>query len=188
MQDPEIDVPQEVLEGRRKDLELFYFLRRQGVYGALDQGFPTAVAAQRSYVCLAAHDVGARKGPGDDFPPMRSIRFWANSDRLWIKGLDPERSYLIESRLGSMAPQTKTGAEWMREGIWLDDVHAGEVLFINLPDRPGTGSIRELPEAPRALHVAPAQWLNRRGVGVSWTAPDNHDLISYYELVKDGAL
>ena len=185
MQDPEIDVPQEVLEGRRKDLELFYFLRRQGVYGRwikvfrpqLQHNDPTFVlqrmtwALEKGLVMISANALNPLLG---------------KSDRLWIKGLDPERSYLIESRLGSMAPQTKTGAEWMREGIWLDDVHAGEVLFINLPDRPGTGSIRELPEAPRALHVAPAQWLNRRGVGVSWTAPDNHDLISYYELAKDG--
>ena len=69
----------------------------------------------------------------------------------------------------------------------MENVQPGEVLYINLPDRPGTGSIKVRPDAPANLRKAPAKWLNREGIGVRWDAPENDRLISYYELAKDGA-
>ena len=185
MQDPEIPVPPEVLEGRRKDLELFYFLRLQGVYGRWIKVFRPKLEHNDPTFILQRMTWNLEKGlvmiSADKHNPLLG-----KSDRVWIKGLDPDREYLIESRLGSMAAQKKTGAEWMSEGVRIENVQAGEVLFINLPDRPGTGSIKVKPDAPANLHKAPAKWLNREGIGVRWDAPENNRLISYYELAKNG--
>ena len=186
MQDPEIPVPPEVLEGRRKDLELFYFLRMQGVYGrwikvfrpALEHHDPTFILQRMTWdlgkglVMISANDLNPLLG---------------KSDRLFIKGLDPARDYLIESRLGSVPAQRRRGDEWMRDGVFLASVQPGEVLFINLPDRPGTGSIDHAPDAPTGLTVKQESWLGRSGTGVRWTPPTDRRLISYYELAKNGA-
>ena len=185
MQDPEIPVPPEVLEGKRKDMEMFRFLRLQGVYGRwikvfrpqLEHSDPTFILQRMTWdlskglVLISANPLNPLLG---------------KSDRLRIKGLDPEKEYLIESRLGSVGAQTRTGAEWMREGVFLNQVRAGEVLFINLPDRPGTGSIREKPAAPSGLSTREETWLGHTGTAVRWQAPENNRLISYYELAKNG--
>ena len=185
MQDPEIPVPPEVLEGRRKDLELFYFLRLQGVYGRWIKVFRPQLEHNDPTFILQRMTWDLEKGllliSANKLNPLLG-----KSDRVMIKGLDPRREYLIESRLGSMTPQKRTGAEWMRDGVRLSGVRAGEVLFINLPDRPGTGSIKVKPGMPSALRCAPAEWLGRKGLGVHWNAPADDRLISYYELAKDG--
>ena len=108
------------------------------------------------------------------------------SDRIFLKGMAPDREYLIESRLGCTPARKKTGAEWMKEGVWLENVRPGEVLYINLPDRPGTGSLREKPQAPENAALSRARWLNRDGVAIQWTAPEKDDAISYYEIARDG--
>lgn len=184
MQDPEIPVTPEVLEGIRKDMELFYFLRLQGVYGRyikvfrplLEHGDPTFILQRMTWDL----EKGLLLISADPLNPLLG-----KTDRIYIKGLDPDRRYRIESRLGSMPATEKTGAEWMADGVWLQNVQAGEVLFINLPDRPGTGSIGERPAAPSGLVTQACQWLGHKGVGVSWRAPENDRLISYYEIAKN---
>ncbi len=185
MQDPEIPVPPEVLEGKRKDLELFYFLRMQGVYGRWIKVFRPLLEHNDPTFILQRMTWDLEKGllmiSANKLNPLLG-----KSDRVMIKGLDPEKEYLIESRLGSMEAQKKTGEQWMREGIFLSNVQPGEVLFINLPDRPGTGSIPCPPDAPSHLAWKEESWLGRRGMGVFWSAPENDRLISYYELAKNG--
>ena len=186
MQDPESPVPDEVLEGYRKDMELFRFLRMQGVYGrwikvfrpTLEHGDPTFVLQRMTWDL----EKGLVLISADPLNPLLG-----KTDRLFIKGLDPEKKYLIESRLGSVETAEKTGAEWMAEGVLMRGVRAGEVLFVNLPDRPGTGSVQEKPEAPSEVKTTVCEWLGHSGVGVSWTAPENNRMISYYELTRDGA-
>ena len=185
MQDPEIPVPDDVMEGYRKDMELFRFLRMQGVYGrwikvfrpTLEHGDPTFVLQRMTWDL----EKGLVMISADPLNPLLG-----KTDRLFIKGLDPEKKYLIESRLGSVETAEKSGAEWMAEGIPMHDVRAGEVLFVNLPDRPGSGSIQEKPAAPSDVKTEVCEWLGHRGVGVSWTAPENDRMISYYELTRDG--
>ncbi len=185
MQDPEILVPDNVLEGVRKDLELFYFLRLQGIYGRWIKVFRPMLEHSDPTFVLQRMTWNLEKGlvmiSVDPLNPLLG-----KSDRLFIKGLDPDRKYLIESRLGSVETAEKTGAEWMAEGVWMRNVRAGEVLFINLPDRPGTGSIAEAPDAPCGFAVETCKWLGHSGVGVSWMPPENHRMISYYEIARDG--
>ena len=185
MQDPENDIPQEVLEGRRRDLELFYFLRLQGVYGRWIKVFRPQLQHNDPTFILQRMTWNLEKGlvmiSANPLNPLLG-----KSDRLFIKGLDPDREYLIESRLGSVPAQKKTGAEWMQKGVAMENARAGEVLFINLPDRPGTGSIQKPPMPPASARVEQAEWLGRKGMGILWVPPEENAMISYYELSKDG--
>ena len=185
MQDPENDIPLEVLEGRRKDLELFYFLRLQGIYGRWIKVFRPQLQHNDPTFILQRMTWNLEKGlvmiSANPLNPLLG-----KSDRLFIKGLDPDREYLIESRLGSVPAQKKTGAEWMQKGVAMENARAGEVLFINLPDRPGTGSIQKPPMPPASARVEQAEWLGRKGMGILWVPPEENAMISYYELSKDG--
>lgn len=185
MRKPGDEILPEVLEEYRKDAEMFRFLRLQGIYGrwikvfrpTMENGDPTFILQRMTWNL----EKGLLMISANPLNPLLG-----KSDRIFLKGMDPQREYLIESRLGSIPAQRKTGEQWMREGVYLENVQAGEVLYINLPDRPGTGSIRERPAAPAALHCEPAQWLRRKGIALSWKAPENDSLISYYEISKDG--
>ena len=186
MQDPEDGVAPEALEGYRKDLELFYFLRRQGVYGRYIKVFrPTMEHGDKTFL-LQRMTRDLEKGllmiSSNQLNPLLG-----KTDRVFLKGLDPEKDYLIESRLGSVPTQTRTGMEWMRDGVLLTNVQPGEVLFLNLPDRPGTGSIKEQPAAPTQVQMAAETWLRRQGIGVSWQPSANAEIVSYYEIARDGA-
>ena len=186
MQDPEDGVAPEALEGYRKDLELFYFLRRQGVYGRYIKVFrPTMEHGDKTFL-LQRMTRDLEKGllmiSSNRLNPLLG-----KTDRVFLKGLDPEKDYLIESRLGSVPTQTRTGMEWMRDGVLLTNVQPGEVLFLNLPDRPGTGSIKEQPAAPTQVQMAAETWLRRQGIGVSWQPSANAEIVSYYEIARDGA-
>jgi hypothetical protein len=105
---------------------------------------------------------------------------------IYPKGLWTEAVYTIEALEGGMATQTKTGAEWMRQGIKLEHVRFGENLLLNLPGRPGQGTDTEPPTTPGSAKKEAAVWIGHEGVGVSWEASTDNVMVSYYEIYKNG--
>lgn len=179
------EITEDILEAKRCDLEMFRFLSLQGMYGRYIKVYrPLTQHCDKTYL-LQRMSWDCKKGllmisPNDKNPLL------GKNDYIYLKGLVPDEIYLIESRLGSMQTAEKTGAEWMREGVYLQNVPAGEYLFINLPDRPGTGSILEKPQAPTNTTSEVCHWLNHDGIGITWNAPQKNQMISYYELSKNG--
>ena len=105
---------------------------------------------------------------------------------IYPKGLLSGEMYTIESLEGGMPTQTKTGAEWMKDGIRLDRVKFGENLLVNLPGRPGQGADSVPPTTPGAATKEKAHWIGHDGVGVSWGASTDNVMVSYYEVYKNG--
>lgn len=106
------------------------------------------------------------------------------SERIFIKGLLEDEEYYVDSQLGSVKPETKTGKQWMQSGVELQDVRPGEYVYINLPNRPGKGSCAERPDAPLGISIRKETWLRREGISVRWNAPADMQNISYYEIFK----
>jgi hypothetical protein len=184
-QNPEQGFTMEALEGIRKDNELFYWLRMQGIYGrwvkvyrpTLEYGDPTFIMQRMTW--------DNRKGivmiSCDNLNPIIG-----KSALIFPKGLLPDEEYTIEALEGGMGTQTKLGAEWMKSGIQLETVKFGENLLLNLPGRPGQGSDTVPPTAPSAALKAVEQWLGHAGVGVSWGTSLDNIMVSYYEVIKNG--
>jgi len=183
-QSPEEGYTLEALEGKRKDIELFRWLRDQGVYGrwikvyrpTVEYGDPTFILQRmtrdnaKGLVMISCNDLNPIIG---------------KSAVIYPKGLVADASYTIEALEGGMTTQTKTGAEWMAEGIRLDHVVFGENLLINLPGRPGQGTDTEPPTAPGAATKEAACWIGHDGVGISWGASTDNVMVSYYEVLKN---
>jgi hypothetical protein len=185
-QNPQEPYSQSALEGMRKDHELFYWLRAQGVYGKWvsvyrpipEHGDPTFLLQRMN----RDHDKG-----------MIMISSWktnpilGKSERIFPKGLLADAEYRIESLRSSMTPQNKKGAEWMREGIELSNIQPGEYLLINLPGRPGHGDGNAPePEKPAGLKKIEETWLRRSGISVSWTPVRDNGRLIHYEVTKNG--
>lgn len=184
-QNPKDGYTLEALEGKRRDMELFRWLRNQGVFGrwikvyrpAVEHGDPTFIMqrmtwdGEKGLVMISCNDLNPIIG---------------KSAVIYPKGLRKEASYTIEALEGGMATQTRTGAQWMEEGIRLDDVKFGENLLINLPGRPGQGTDTEPPTRPGDAEKEEATWIGHEGVSVSWGASTDNVMVSYYEIYKNG--
>ena len=112
--------------------------------------------------------------------------FRGKPERVFPKGLDPERSYLVESADGKRPAETRTGADWMRDGIWVEE--SGESLYLNLADRPGTGEAMEAPMQPKNVTVTKEHWLQRDGAMILWDEIALDAPVSYAEIRKNGEL
>ena len=185
-QNPEQGSSPEALEGIRKDMELFYWLRNQGVYGrwikvyrpTLEYGDPTFILQRmtrdnRKGVVMISSD------------PLNPI--FGKPAVIYPKGLLPDEIYTIESMQGGMTAQSKTGAVWMKDGIRLARVEFGENLLINLPGRPGQGTDNTPPTIPSAATKEQTRWIGHDGVGVSWGTSTDNVMVSYYEVYKNGS-
>jgi len=184
-QNPEDGYALEVLEGKRRDIELFRWLRDQGVYGrwikvyrpTVEYGDPTFIMQRMTWdnmkgiVMISCNDLNPIVG---------------KSGVIYPKGLLEGEAYTIEALEGGMITQTKTGAEWMQQGISLDTVNFGENLLINLPGRPGQGTDTEPPTTPGDAKKENVTWIDHEGVGVSWAASTDDVMVSYYEIYKNG--
>lgn len=185
MQNPEKGWTEEVLEGCRKELELFYWLRAQGVYGRhvkvyrplLTYGDPSFILQRmtgdqrRGMVMISGHSRNPILGKHADIFP---------------KGLLPDAEYRVESLRGGIAEIVKNGDEWMKGGIHLDTVLPGELIFLNLHGRPGQGTSVQPPSAPQDAKAEKARWLGHEGIGLRWAPARGSVMVSYYEILKNG--
>ena len=63
------------------------------------------------------------------------------------KGLNPRESYLVSFQ-ESKGSETRTGADLMANGIKIDKMEPGELIYLNLPYHPGNRLTRCLPCHP----------------------------------------
>jgi hypothetical protein len=104
-------------------MELFTWLRKQGVYGRwikvyrpmLEYGDPTFIMQRMTWDNLK----GLVMISGDSHNPILG-----KSAVIYPKGLLPGEAYNIEALEGGMPAQTKTGAEWMKDGLRLNQIRA----------------------------------------------------------------
>lgn len=184
IQNPEMGVDPQVLEEKRKNLELFYWLRKQGVYGRYIKVYRPEVEHGDPTFLLQRMTWDGKKGiimiSCDPLNPM-----FGKSERIYIKGLLEEEEYFIDSQLGGVKAETRTGKEWMEAGVEISDVKPGEYIYINLPERPGKGECKIKPQKPCDVLKRGETWLKHKGIALRWKAPKDSENISCYEIYKN---
>ena len=165
----------------RRDIEIYRFLTREGVAGRWSYVFHPAVKGddkiyyfertnhERTKACIIQ-----RNKP-------------AGEVTVWPKGLLPEHEYVVgfESKRDTT---TRTGADLMANGVRIQPVVAGEIIYLGMPDRPGSGYDKSLPQAPGRVLLRREVNLGHTGVGVYWsTSPEDH-WIKYYEVQRNGKM
>jgi hypothetical protein len=82
----------------------------------------------------------------------------------------------------------ETGAKLMSDGISLDKIAPGELIFLNLPNYPGSGTDHSPPGSPTNVTKQVGANLGVEGIEVSWSPSQDDNWISYYEIRKNGRL
>jgi hypothetical protein len=82
----------------------------------------------------------------------------------------------------------KTGSQLMSDGISLDKIAGGELIFLNLPAYPGSGIDHVPPSSPGHVTKRLGANLGAQGIELSWSPSYDDNWISYYEIQKNGRL
>jgi hypothetical protein len=76
----------------------------------------------------------------------------------------------------------------MEAGLELRQVEPGELIFLNLPNYPGSGSDQTPPTPPLRVTKRLGTNLGVQGVEVKWEPGSDNHWVSYYEVLKNGAV
>ncbi|GGD50094.1 LamG-like jellyroll fold domain-containing protein [Paenibacillus nasutitermitis] len=172
-------------EGWRKDIDLYHYLQSIGVAGRWSKVYrPTVSSGDQTYYL--------QKMSNDNSKGYVTIRHdnskIGSNVIVYPKGLIAGTSYTITSLEGSIAAATNTGSYWMSNGIPLTPLKRGEVLFFNVPNRPGAGADSTAPSAPSNVTKAQSSYLGKGGVEINWAAGNDDNWVSYYEVLRNGAV
>lgn len=106
---------------------------------------------------------------------------------IYPRGLVPTEMYNVGADKSALRLR-RTGSELMSEGIKLDDVVAGDLIFLNLTNYPGSGTDNVPPQPPSHVIKQLGTNLGVEGVELSWSPGSDDNWISYYEVLKNGKL
>jgi hypothetical protein len=102
------------------------------------------------------------------------------------KGLLPNETYLVSFH-ESPASEERKGADLMEEGIHLEKVLPGELIYLNLPMHPGSKLDKEPPTPPSDVLKKPGENMGYPGVEITWKPGSDNNWVSYYEVFRNGA-
>jgi hypothetical protein len=106
---------------------------------------------------------------------------------IYPRGLLPAATYEVNARIAGVRFD-KTGSQLMVDGISLDKIAGGELIFLNLPKYPGSGTNHVAPSSPTNVTKRLGTNLGTQGIELSWSAGRPNGWISYYEIHKNGKL
>lgn len=103
------------------------------------------------------------------------------------RGLDAHLLYDVQTEKSGYRTSVR-GHDLTEHGIEFKGVEPGELIFLNLPNRPGAGSDKVPPNPPPRVTKRLGFNLGVQGVEVAWTPGHDNNWISYYEVLRDGAV
>jgi len=106
---------------------------------------------------------------------------------IYPRGLLPAETYDVQAIVSGWHVR-KTGSQLMADGISLDKIAAGELIFLNLPHYPGSGTDHTPPSEPSSVTKRLGANLGVEGIELTWSPSHDDNWISYYEIHKNGAL
>jgi hypothetical protein len=106
---------------------------------------------------------------------------------IYPRGLLPAETYEVQGSVSGIHLR-QTGSKLMSDGITLDKIAAGELIFFNLPDFPGSGSDHVPPSPPSKVEKRLGTNLGVQGIELSWLPGTDDHWISYYEVLKNRRL
>jgi hypothetical protein len=118
----------------------------------------------------------------------KPIRLEPGIDRpvvVFPHGLDADTMYDVQTCCSRLNLK-QSGARLMADGIALPSVPPGELIFLNLPNRPGSGADKVAPEPPSQVTKRIATNLGTQGIEIAWSPGRDNNWISYYEILKNG--
>ncbi len=106
---------------------------------------------------------------------------------VFPRGLQSDMTYDVHTYYAGIHLR-QAGKQLMAEGISLPAILPGELIFLNLPNYPGSGSDKINPEPPSKVTKRVGTNLGTQGIEVAWSPGSDNNWISYYEVLRNGGV
>ena len=169
------------LEGMRQMIDIYHFMSREGVAGRWSHVFRPPVAGDDPVIYFERLSQDGKRGiiiPKRPAPGPVTIK---------PKGLLADESYLVSYQESSES-ETRSGADLISNGIRVESMLPGELIYLNLPFHPGNRLDTIPPSAPSNVLKARATNMSYPGVELSWRSGQDDHWVSYYEVLRDSVL
>ena len=166
------------IEGVRELIDIYHYLADQGVVGRWVRVYRPLVTGDEPamYFERLSRD-GLR---GIILPKRQAIK----PVKIRPKGLNAREKYFVSFQ-ESKASATRTGADLMENGIQIEKMAPGELIYLNLPYHPGNTLDKVPPAPPSNLRKAIAANMGYPGVELTWNPGRDDHWLSYYEVLRN---
>ena len=107
---------------------------------------------------------------------------------IYPRGLLAANTYEVRRKQVWTPPSAKPARSLCQKESVSTKFAAGELIFLNLPDYPGSGTDHVPPTPPGNVTKRLATNLGVQGIELKWSPSHDDNWISYYEVRKDGKL
>ena len=167
------------LESLRRTFEIYRYWVTQGVAGRWSHVFhPKVVGDDPVYYFQRLSQDGHRGA-------IILKHFAKGSVEIFPKGLHPEESYDVRFEI-SKSVQRRTGTDLMKNGINVIDPAPGELMYLGLPNHPGSGVDHTVPSDPLDVTKALGTNMGVTGVELRWKPSTDGNWLGYYQIYRDG--
>lgn len=104
---------------------------------------------------------------------------------VYPKGLVAGTTYDVRTNGGTVL-SSASGSTLMSSGITLGAVPTGTLIYLNLPNYPGSTTDTTPPTAPASLTATIGTNMTQQGVELSWPAATDDNWVDHYEVRRDG--
>jgi Melibiase len=167
------------LENLRRTFEIYRYLVSQSVAGRWSHVFHPRVTGDDSVYYFERLNQDGDKGI------IILKHFITGPITIYPKGLRSQNTYDIRFEVSKKVAR-RTGADLMRNGISLIDPAGGELIYLGLPNHPGSGSDHIAPSDPHKVTKKLATNIGVHGVELKWIPSTDNNWLSYYQIFRDG--
>jgi hypothetical protein len=168
------------LENLRRTFEIYRYLVAQGVAGRWSHVYHPVVNGDDPVYYFQRLSRDGRKG-------VVILKHFATGPvDLYPKGLHSEETYDVRFEV-SKSLEHRTGADLMKNGISLVDPEPGELVYLGLPNHPGSGIDHSPPSDPTHVTKKVAANMGVTGIELEWKPSTDNNWLSYYQIYRDGA-
>jgi hypothetical protein len=167
------------LEGLRQLIDIYHYLHHKGVVGRWVRVYRPAVVGDDPTMYFERLSGDRLRGiiiPKRPAPSAVVIK---------PKGLLPAETYIVNFH-ESNALSRRTGQDLMDNGIRIEKMQPGELVYLNLPLHPGSKLDKESPTAPSDVKKQLAENMGYPGVELTWRPGTDNNWVSYYEIFRNG--
>ena len=167
------------IEGVRELIDIYHYLGSQGVVGRWVHVYRPLITGDEPTMYFERLSRDGRRGI--IIPKRQAL----NAVTIKPKGLNAGENYLVSFQ-ESKASETRTGADLMANGIKIEKMEPGELIYMNLPYHPGNTLDKTPPTPPSNMRKAVAANMGYPGVELTWAPGRDDHWLSYYEVLRNG--
>ena len=169
------------MENLRRSFEIYHYLVQQGVAGRWSQVYHPRVEGDDPVFYFERLSQDGQRGA------VILKHFLPGQVTVYPKGLSAEKSYDVRFEMSKRA-MSRTGADLMENGVTLVNPAPGELIYLGLPNVPGSGNDRTPPSPPRNVRMRLGTYLGVTGVELEWEPSQDNNWLSHYVIYRDGEM